>query len=531
MIRKSFGLKTYLAAMIATVIFIFSVVSSLSIGLYSAATVREQVGQSLSLTAAHMADKLDTFMWSRARELYTLASLDAMMTLDDSNEIRKLLDQIKRNYPAFTWIGVTDLSGTVIASTDGILSGADISERPVFLRGRQGQFIGDVHEAVLLKSLLPNPSGEDMKFVDISLPLLDHSGKTIGVLAAHLDWRWAYDVKEELITQDLRKVGVELYVISEQDHIILLGPSQTIGDTYEVDAINGYTNFKKTQQGRFLEAFNLHEGYLRDNGINWIIIVRQPTKTAYASSYRMQWIIWSLGLSAGLFFSLVGYGVANHFAKPILKLASSVDEARFGDSVKLPNFKGITEFEKLADTLQEMFDTLTRNTTDIGTLSLAVNQDSLTGLANRIGLKTYVEAHEKQSGEFVLLSIDLDGFKSINDTYGHAAGDAVLKEVAVRFKRSVRENELVARVGGDEFVAVVKAGENHEEIAERVAVRMIEQLEAVIMFEGKALKVGCSIGGVIWDRASNFEDAMKLSDEALYLSKREGKNRFTWKAL
>lgn len=68
----------------------------------SYATMREQVGQSLSLTAAHMADKLDTFMWSRAGELYTLASLDAMKKLDEPEDVRKLIDQLKLNFPAFS---------------------------------------------------------------------------------------------------------------------------------------------------------------------------------------------------------------------------------------------------------------------------------------------------------------------------------------------------------------------------------------------------------------------------------------------
>lgn len=536
MFRKSYAMKTYLAGLIGMVILVFSVVTSISIGIFSSATMREQVGQSLSLTAAHMADKLDTFMWSRAGELYTLASLDAMKKLDEPDDVRKLIDQLKLNFPAFSWIGVTDDKGIVVASTDGILTGADISSRPVFVMGSKGQFLGDVHEAVLLKSLLPNPTGEDMKFVDISLPLLDDSGRLIGVLAAHLDWRWAYDVKEALITPDLRAVGIELYIVSEHDQVVLLGPSRTIGDIYpiskNIEAIYDKSvmrQISETGKERFIEAYDLTEGYLSANGLNWLVIVRQPIKTAYASSYRMQEIIWSLGLSGGIFFSLIGYGIADHFARPILKLASSVDEARFGDVVRLPEFKGIKEFEKLNDTLQDMFDTLTRNTNDIGALSFAVNQDGLTGLSNRIGLKTYIEAHDKQAGDFILLSIDLDGFKLVNDTYGHAAGDAVLIEVAKRLKRSVRDNEMVARVGGDEFVAVIKATENYREIATRVAQRMIDQLSSSIDFDGLSLDIGCSIGGVVWNRTSHFEDALKQSDDALYVSKRDGKNRFTYK--
>ncbi|MFY9946981.1 MAG: diguanylate cyclase, partial [Exiguobacterium chiriqhucha] len=189
---KSFSMRLglILALSIATLVFLLTITLTYMTSQRSAASLEAEIGERLSMTSHQLVDKLDFYMWSRYQEVQLLQGLDA---LNDPASSRALLDQVQTNIPAFSWMGVTDASGNVVASTNGILEGASIKERPVFLEAQTEPFIGDVHEAVLLAELLPNPSGEVLQFVDISVPLV-RDGTFQGVLATHLSWEWGNEV-------------------------------------------------------------------------------------------------------------------------------------------------------------------------------------------------------------------------------------------------------------------------------------------------------------------------------------------------
>lgn len=127
--------------------------------------------------------------------------------------------------------------------------------------------------------------------------------------------------------------------------------------------------------------------------------------------------------------------------------------------------------------------------------------DSLTGLPNRLALDNYLDKLElsSQNGEkeYAILYIDLDGFKNINDTFGHHHGDMLLKEVGDKFKRCIRGNDFISRFGGDEFVIILNEIENIRQI-DIIGNRIIQSIEGEIIIERDSLKVGCSIGVARW---------------------------------
>ncbi|WP_213876748.1 EAL domain-containing protein [Pseudomonas sp. dw_358] len=155
--------------------------------------------------------------------------------------------------------------------------------------------------------------------------------------------------------------------------------------------------------------------------------------------------------------------------------------------------------------------------------------DALTGLSNRNNLTRYLEdalALKEQSPLSVLL-LDLDSFKPINDSLGYPAGDAVLLEVAIRLRDSTRDHDLVARIGGDEFV-IVLANMHHRLEIDRFCTRLIDNLQRPIFHDGQTLHVGVSIGvaqsGV---ESYNASELIRCADIALYQAKTDGKN--TWR--
>ncbi|MBE3025579.1 GGDEF domain-containing response regulator [Janthinobacterium sp. BJB1] len=156
--------------------------------------------------------------------------------------------------------------------------------------------------------------------------------------------------------------------------------------------------------------------------------------------------------------------------------------------------------------------------------------DPLTGLPNRRLLEDRIEHTLQQSarnrGKSAILYLDLDGFKAINDTYGHGYGDEILKMVAVRLVGASRKEDTVARIGGDEFVIVLGnlAGKGD---AREPAAKLIEVVSEPYFINDLTLRLSTSIGIAIYpDDASSVESLLGAADTALYEAKRAGKNRF-----
>jgi diguanylate cyclase (GGDEF)-like protein len=153
-------------------------------------------------------------------------------------------------------------------------------------------------------------------------------------------------------------------------------------------------------------------------------------------------------------------------------------------------------------------------------LEYAATHDALTGLANRTYLRTRVDALRQQPGrEIGVLVIDLNGFKRINDAAGHEAGDEVLRVVAARMRRHIRESDVLARMGGDEFVAVLTGDDlagTLQETAARLAGVIAEPIEAGDRVHFVGASIGVAIGAVTGD----FAALVAAADADMYRAKR-----------
>ncbi|OIN46069.1 diguanylate cyclase [Pseudomonas azotoformans] len=157
--------------------------------------------------------------------------------------------------------------------------------------------------------------------------------------------------------------------------------------------------------------------------------------------------------------------------------------------------------------------------------------DALTGLANRTRLQAFLDDKLKAlpaSGQpLVMLSLDLDRFKPVNDLLGHAAGDHVLNEVSTRLADCVRHGDLVARVGGDEFVLILTNAGTQDDV-ESLCLRLIESVEQAVKIGEQEVFVSASIGIVLApDDASEVAELLRYADIALYEAKAAGRN--TWR--
>jgi len=158
--------------------------------------------------------------------------------------------------------------------------------------------------------------------------------------------------------------------------------------------------------------------------------------------------------------------------------------------------------------------------------------DTLTSLPNRAlfedRLKRAFVNAQRQRGRVALLYIDLDRFKNVNDSLGHGAGDALLRQVAQRLKSALRSTDVLARLGGDEFAIILEGCEDQRAGATELAARITRLVAEPFLLPGHRVEIGTSIGiAVAPDHGRDQEQLLKKADLALYRSKSAGRNCFT----
>ncbi|HET7766245.1 MAG TPA: sensor domain-containing diguanylate cyclase [Burkholderiales bacterium] len=162
-------------------------------------------------------------------------------------------------------------------------------------------------------------------------------------------------------------------------------------------------------------------------------------------------------------------------------------------------------------------------------LSRLALHDALTGLPNRASFERRVDEalprRRRGAGQLAIMIMDIDRFKSINDSLGHAGGDHLLVAFARRLQASLRENDLVSRFGGDEFTVVAENLKGQEDAAS-IADKMLAAMREPFDIEGRALAVTVSIGIAIYRDGDTSQTLMKRADEALYEAKGAGRARY-----
>jgi PAS domain S-box-containing protein len=378
-IRARFGLT------IAAIALIFSLLASLTIGQTAIQQIEQNAGQNLADLSYQMADRLDRGMFERYRDIQIAATIETIRDPNSSNPAKRLLlEKLQNTYPAYSWIGLADPQGTVEVSTGGLLEGADVSERTWFTSGKLNTFVGDVHEAVLLASLLPNPTQNTLRFVDFAAPVDDLEGNFVGVLAAHLNWTWAEDLRNAL-SRNLRSRAQDLLVLG-QDGVVLLGPAELVDQklnnlkSFQEATLSktGYLNEIWTDNHSYITGFTSSSGYRDYEGLNWIVLVRQRTDLAFAPAQQLQRQIlaWNLGL--GGLFAALGWFIADYITQPMWAIATAANQIRRGDSnVFIPTLRGQDEIANFSRSLNRLVYDLTQKESELKLSNERLQQELL----------------------------------------------------------------------------------------------------------------------------------------------------------
>jgi diguanylate cyclase (GGDEF)-like protein len=511
------------------------------------------VNGSLTSLAANASGRLDRFMAGRQQELSLLSQLRPLQKLwrGDSVELRHALDQLQQTYSDFAWIGFADLDGKVVAATGGLLQGASVADRPWFKDGLQRMAVGDVHEAVLLASLLSQRAkGEPYRFVDLSMPVYDADGKLLGVLGGHMNWDWAGEIIKDVEDND-GGTDTSLSIIGKNG-MVLVGPQKD-----SIKFSNGQlANILKARDGTFMEtsggqpmltAFHVGTGHREYQGLNWIVTASLPSSVALGAAMWSAQVILAIGAVTALIGISLALLISRRIAAPIRAVTQAADRlGRASGPTMLPRQGGSVEAVQLTQALRSLLRRIglaeertkeaelraTENALqlqeDLIRLRRLADTDALTGLLNR---RAFLAAAEdallfcrRYKRGMATLMIDIDHFKKINDTHGHAAGDQAIKRVAEIIDRSIRTTDKAARFGGEEFIVLLR------EIDQPAALLLAERIraaiaESIIDNDAHVIRATASIGLPLFeDGDSDIQDMIERADQGLYVAKNTGRN-------
>jgi diguanylate cyclase (GGDEF)-like protein len=217
--------------------------------------------------------------------------------------------------------------------------------------------------------------------------------------------------------------------------------------------------------------------------------------------------------------------IANAIMRPVLEVRDILDAVAQNDLTRTADVRTSDELGQMASSLNTSISHLRSLHQSLSEQAL---RDPLTGLLNRSAFLTYLATELTfRASTTAVLFIDLDGFKSVNDTEGHAAGDALLITASERIRETVRGTDLVARLGGDEFV-VICTGVDSPDVAAAASSRIMAKLTSPFDIGGREVVIGASIGISIATSASSPGEMLNQADAAMYQSKANGKAQQTF---
>ncbi|WP_285416098.1 diguanylate cyclase [Pseudomonas sp. efr-133-TYG-5] len=528
-----------------------SLLTLLSVGFYVGHIATEQIkqasGNALLSTARSAAALLGEQLRERQLEVYLLSRAPHLERGDLDNPSILVSMQLRTQARAeYAWMGVTDSEGHVHQAVNGLLVGQSVQQRPWFQAGLRGEYTGDPHEAVLLAKLLPGQSnGEPLRFIDFAAPIHNADGQVIGVLGAHAHWSWVTRIVESAAQSHRGATpDIEALIIDHDGKVLY--PEALVGQQLAANAPQS-------------PGWTAGDGYLTSmvavptpssTALSWSIAVRQPLDSALQPARLLLYKLLLLGVVAAVVFGLVAYYLALHLSRPIEQLARAAKQvqdkqpgaqfqlqhpvreiAQLGQSIDAMTQSLLGKERELQEANASLEATVAQRTAALTQanaelLSLATH-DALTGVYNRRRfdekLTEYSLLFRRTGRPFALLLIDADHFKRINDNYGHAVGDDVLRQLAQLIQMSIRSTDFVARYGGEEFAVLLP------EIAKPDTPEVVAEKIRVAVAGAHFPQVGhvtVSIGVGLADPADNSHAMLiKRADQQLYQAKAAGRNQ------
>lgn len=481
-------------------------------------------------TANYIARDIDGKLGLRMDSLKRVAGNVPPELLADPATLQQWLEDRRAIHTLFP-------TGLMIVPPDGGPTLAEtprLATRPKSFTDRDW-FIGakNSKQAVFSKPLITRATGEPALVV--ATPMLAPNGELLGILAGITPF--ATPGFLDLINGSRPGKNGSYQLLSPQHRLFALGSDPGIAsrplpepgsDPILDDALNGAIGILIRRNARDEEEIAAIVEIPRSG---WLLILRQPTAEVFEPLHNTIRNILLLTVIIGIPLTLILLIILTRLLQPLAKLSRQLRDMAEGNRPMQP--VAIADHDEVAEVAHAFNHLQSKLIEQERYLASMALHDSLTGLPNRSliaeQLARELQRNQRNTHRLALLFLDLDGFKPVNDRYGHQIGDALLIQVAGRLRGVVREIDTVARLGGDEFLILLTDCDVPQTAAERVAVECIAALDQPFAIAGHQIRIGVSIG-IAWtdQNASNLtpDTLVSHADHAMYRAKAAGRNQF-----
>lgn len=483
--------------------------------------IREKVDEQLGGASAFAGREIGLWLKERQYDLrvfatsYEVTDNVERTTPQTRQRLANYLGSVNERFPDYDELVVVGPDGRTVASSED--TPARFALGPETLRRARA---GDV----VLGEPVRGDSGS-ASAMEVAVPIVSPTGRFVGVLAGRLDFGGIEkSLRDQLDGRDDRVV-----VVRSDGAAILVAGSATSAPP--VETLRALQRAESTTVAySSADGTEVLGAASSVPSVDWVAIAELPTDLAYGEIRRLR--------NASVLLILVLLGVVGSLAyalgllivQPLSRLTLASDRVARGDlDVDVP-LSGGGELLQLTGVFNDMVRRLREGRDELERLSVT---DELTGLANRRRLMAEIGREVTRSlrneHPFAILMLDVDRFKSFNDSYGHQAGDFVLKRLAITLRKCVRDVDTVARYGGEEFMVILPetAATEARQVAERI--RATTEADRYSPAEGvDELNVTVSIGLALFPAHGDSPEALiAAADDALYRSKEGGRNRVT----
>lgn len=462
--------------------------------------------------AQKLAAATDNFINSAFQQLAFSAQL-IQANLNDQTLMTSEAERLHLQTASFNSVAVVDKNGVVLATspnTLGIIGGKLLA-------------VGALESLQEQKPLVSTPytSVTGNFLVLISYPLFNSSGDYLGYVGGTIYLK-ERSILNDLLGRHFHEDGSYIYVVDNNKRIIYHPNAKRVGEYINDNiAINKVINNLSGHDQVFnsLEV-DMLAGYAPITTANWGIVAQRPVAATISSlDILMQQIAYRT-LPLGLFTFISIWLLANYISRPLRQLANTAKQMDSPNAHQDLTSVHSWYFES-NELKRAMLKGLSLLHSQIGQLKHDAATDPLTGALNRRSLQLLLEQLEQSNTNFSVLAVDIDHFKLVNDTYGHPAGDKALVSLTQVMQKISREQDLVARVGGEEFLLVLP--NTPSDVALVIAERLRTRIEEMLIEPIGSIQI--SIGIATSSNNSSAEEVLEHADQALYQAKNLGRNR------
>lgn len=464
--------------------------------------------------AAKLAGSIDDFLIAAQQQLYYSAKILAKH-YNDTDYLLEEANRLRQQTNSFNSIVFTNSEGIVLATSPDTLQ----------VLGKKLASAGAIEALRERRPIISAPyiSEAGNLLVFISQPVYDGTGKYLGYIGGSIYLKES-SILHSLLGEHYHRDGSYLYIIDPNRRILYHPKIERIGTLVgknpAIDTvISGRTGDMHLSNS---EGIDMLAGYAYVKTANWGVVAQRPTAAALAGLDHLMLHVLRNTLPLALVTAVFIWLFSRLISQPLWKLAESAKDMELPGTASRIDKIYCWYFES-AQLKNTMLLGINLMHGTIGKLNSDVKTDPLTGLHNRRELTSTLEAWTREQRFFSVIALDIDHFKRVNDTYGHDIGDHVLQTLAQLMRESSRADDVLCRVGGEEFLLLLPNTSLHT--ASQVAERLRVVVEHHRMDPVGHITISLGVAHCPPDGIVQAEHVLKQADDLLYRAKNKGRNR------